>query len=372
MASELALLASLGVTAMYLRLKLNSNKDLQIIESNYEQNLLMLQSLYGYNAHSLVSISASAEMWFDPETQCGLTYFERGKMRLVSGEMIGREALIPIAVKRFIEQSAHQNKLVCFLPTTEKFAKAIAPIGFEAVKIAAAPYFNLQNWNPRGNKAKKMRVGCNQARNAGLKVTEIRGIDPTFKKEVGELSQHWLKSRRAEIKFGWLFDLNPFQFSDCKRFFAARDCDNKLVGILAASPIPARDGWYLEDVLRYPDSPKGTTDLLIFETLKLLAADGAKIATLGTVPLAMDGEDTFSCRKYKISKMLFKLSRENGEFFYNFKGLRHFKGKFVPCWWESEYILLPKGVLNPLRIANTFFYAILPGGFSSLVKRRAN
>ncbi|HRH41631.1 MAG TPA: DUF2156 domain-containing protein [Pyrinomonadaceae bacterium] len=371
--SELAIFASLGFTALYWGLRKDSPQVSLKLESEVsEQSLLNLQNRYGYNAHSLVSISKNAKKWFDHQTNCGLTYFEQGKMRLVAGEVMGAEENIEASVIKFLEQSHYQNKLICFLPTTEKFARTVAPLGFEAVKIGASPYFDLTQWNPRGNKAKKMRVGCNQARKSGVLVQEVEKIDLALEMEVKNLSQCWLKTRRAEIEFGWLFELNPFRHAQHKKFFVARNEENRLVGLLAASPIPARQGWYLEDILRFPDSPNGTTDLLIFEALKFLSERGEKLATLGTVPLAVDGQDDFSNKKYPLSKMLFNFSRQNGEFIYNFKGLRHFKGKFVPTWWESEYILLPKGLFIPPRIANTFFHAILPNGLLSLFKSKLN
>lgn len=371
LASELAVFASLGGTALYWRLRKSSTKHLQITNSQgSEANLLHLQNEYGYNPHSLVSISQNSKMWFDFQTQSGLSFFERGKIRLVAGEIIGAEKNCKRAVHKFLEESANQNKIVCFLPATEKFAKTIMPLGFEAVKIGASPYFDLQTWNPRGNKAKKMRAGCNQARKAGILIEKVKEIDSILENEVTDLSNSWLKSRRASVKFGWLFELNPFKHIEHKKLFVARNNENRLVGLLAASPIPAREGWYLEDVLRYPDSPNGTTDLLIFEALKSLAEEGAKIATLGTVPLAIDGEDLISSKKYTLTKMIFNFSRQKGEFIYNFKGLRHFKSKFVPTWWESEYILLPKGLFIPPKIANTFFYAISPNGFFGLITNR--
>jgi hypothetical protein len=92
----------------------------------------------------------------------------------------------------------------------------------------------------------------NQARRAGVRVTRVVNIDEKLIKETACLRKSWLKTRRSAIKFGWLFAVNVFQHKERKKYFTARDATGRLVSFLAASPIPARDGWYLEDVLRRP------------------------------------------------------------------------------------------------------------------------
>lgn len=371
LAAELMFGASASLTAFYLRRKyLTLKSSFPLSSAAGKENLLRLQKIYGYSAHSLVAISINARSWFDFKTQSGLAFTEHGKIRLVAGEMMAEDEQLQVAVHKFIEQAKMANKLVAFLPTTEKFAKAVAPLGFEAVKIGASPYFDLQTWNPRGDKAKKMRAGVNQAKRAGVSVEQVSEFDKIFRDEVLDLSESWLKTRRAKIKFGWLFELAPFHHSVYKKYFSARDSGGKLVGLLAASPIPAREGWYLEDVLRYAHSPKGTTDLLVYQALKKFAGEGAKLATLGTVPLASDGANSLVTSKYHFAEKILLFSSKNFNSLYNFNGLRRFKAKFVPSWWESEYILLPKGFLVSPRVINTLLHAVLQDGLLSLIKRQ--
>lgn len=58
------------------------------------------------------------------------------------------------------------------------------------------------------------------------------------------------------------------------------------------------------------------------------------------------------------------------ERFYNFEGLRRFKSKFVPSWWESEYVLVPRGVTVSPRVAYALVRAVLPGGVAQLITRQ--
>jgi phosphatidylglycerol lysyltransferase len=166
-----------------------------------------------------------------------------------------------------------------------------------------------------------------------------------------------------------LVALDPFLHSEYKKYFTAR-VDGKLVGFLAASPIPARKGWYLEDVLREPVAPQGTATLLVVEALAALKAEGATLATLGTSPLCTDGPVDIPIEHRVVSRALDVASRRLAGF-YNFEGLRRFKGKFVPSWWESEYVLGQRGVTIPPRVGHAIVRALVPGGLTQILTRQA-
>ena len=372
LASELTLAAGAGFSTLYLSLKnrrMNSHIA-PLFADGESRELLRLQSLYGYNPHSLVAVAETNRAWLDFSTQSGAAYSQHGKIQLVAGDIIASENNLREAAAKFIASANEQNKIPVFMPTTEHFARTVVSDRIKAIKIGAAPYFDLQNWNPRGNKAKHLRANLNQGKRAGIQVEKISVIGESLQAEIAELCQSWQTNCRAAVKFGWLFGLSPLRFAEHKRFFAARSTEGKLIGLLAASPIPAREGWYLEDVLRHADAPNGTTDLLVCEAFHTLAAEGAKIATLGTVPLASDGEDTISSSGNFLTKQALKFSWTHLQSLYGFDGLRRFKARFVPSWWESEYVIAPKSLFITPRVANAFTKAILPNGLFDLAKRQ--
>jgi len=332
--------------------------------------LLRLQTLYGYNPHSLVSIAPGAMLWSTPEIDGAIIYGEFGRVWLAAGDPLAPLADMAELARQFAAFAKRKNRMVAFVPTTSEFAHAVAPRDFVAVKCGASPYFDLQNWNPRGDCAKKMRAGVNQARRAGVEVEMIsESVDAALKKETAQLCLRWLDMRRAATTFGWLIALDPFLHSEHKKYFAAR-VDGKLVGFLAASPIPRRKAWYLEDVLREPDAPNGTSTLLVFEALAKLKAEGATLATLGTTPLTTEGSDDLHGGHPMVLRTLDMASRHLGGF-YNFEGLHRFKARFVPSWWESEYILSQRGVTIPPRVGHAIVRALVPGGLTQILTRQA-
>ena len=333
-----------------------------------ETRALSIQSLFGYNEHSFVGVSVQSKVWFDEDHNGAVCYNERGRMWIVGGEPLGCEKDIPAITNAFIRHARSNRKIVAFLPTTEKFARSITERGTRIAKVGASPYFDLQNWNPRGNSAKKLRLGVNRGRNAGISVEPVLALTADFRDDVDRLRKEWANSRRAGVHFGWLFQIRVFQNWSSKKYFKATDKEGRLMGVLAASPIPARDGWYLEDVLIAADAPNGTSDLMVFETLKCLAAEGITLATLGTVPLSRKGIDDISSDRNVILDKILLFSREHLNSIYNFDGLGTFKSKFVPSWWECEYAVVSKGYFTSPRVAYAVFKLIIPGGIFKILQ----
>ena len=331
---------------------------------------LLLQETFGYNLHSLVSLQSEALFWKDRRTNGAIIYQDYGFVWLASCEPLCSDEDTADLAERFRQEARSKNRLVAFVPTSEKFAEHCADSDFSAVKIGASPYFDLQKWNPCGDKAKNMRSSINQAKREGIRVEAFAGADCEIRLEIKSLCRKWLYARRSQTEFGWLFRLAPFLYEDRKRYFAARTANGNLVGLLAASPIPARNGWYLEDVLRFPDAPYGTADILVREALQFCREEGAELATLGSVPLSRKGTDKFGNNKHFFSEKLMNTLPQNLKRFYNFQGLEKFKAKFVPTFWESEYLLTSDHLLVPPLVANAVLRAVLPHGILNFAKRQ--
>ncbi len=364
---------SAGYGARYMKARINAaltaRRRSRLPDPSGE--LLRLQTLYGYNPHSLVSIAPGALVWSTPDIDGAIIYGEFGRVWLVAGDPLTPLENMAELARQFTAFAKRRNRVVAFVPTSAEFARLITPGDFTAVKVGASPYFDLKIWNPRGDCAKKLRAGVNQARRAGVEVEMTsESVDESLKKETAQLCMRWLSSRRSATTFGWLIALDPFLHSEYKKYFAAR-VNGRLVGFLAASPIPARKGWYLEDVLREPDAPQGTATLLVVEALAKLKAEGVSLATLGTSPLATDGPNDVLSAEHRVIQHALRLASQRLGVFYNFEGLRRFKGKFVPSWWESEYALGQRGAVMPPRVAYAIVRALVPGGVPQLLTRQA-
>ena len=357
-----------GVAGRYLQLYIRHTHIFLLPDPTVD--LFKFYQLHGYNAHALIGIAAGTRVWTCHEMESAVAYNEFGKVWLVPGDPLTSAENLAEVSDRFLQKARAEGRVVGFMPATERFAKQSRTLGLRAIRIGSAPYFDLATWAPRGDRAKKARAGVNQARRAGVQVSEVIEVDERLIRETACLCKSWLTTRRSAIRFEWLFTVDLFQHKERKKYFTARDANGRLVGFLAASPIPARDGWYLEDVLRSKHAPNGTTDLLVVAVLDALKQSGAKLATLGTALMAADGVvDPDIHVSHVLSRAVWFVAR-CCSIFYNFDGVRRFKAKFAPSWWECEYVLISQEATAPPRVLSAIVHAIVPAGLSYLIARQ--
>ena len=357
-----------GAAGRYLQFYLRHTHRLLLPDPTV--NLFKFYQLHGYNAHALIGIATGTRVWTCHDTEGAVAYNEFGKVWLVPGDPLASVENLAQVSERFLQKARTEGRVVGFMPATEQFAKQSSELGLRAIRIGSAPYFDLATWAPRGDRAKKARAGVNQARRARVHVSEVIEVDEKLIRETACLCKSWLTTRRSAIRFEWLFTVDLFQHKEKKKYFTARDANGKLVGFLAATPIPARDGWYLEDVLRSKHAPNGTTDLLVVEVLNSLKHSGAKLATLGTALMAAEGVVDPDIRLSSVLSRAVRFVARCCSIFYNFDGVRRFKAKFAPSWWESEYVLISQNVTAPPRVLSAIIYAIVPAGPSYLIGRQ--
>src|ERR1044071_3111581 len=96
--------------------------------------LLRLQTLHGYNAHSLVSIAPGAELWSTPDIDGAIIYGEFGRVWLAAGDPLASSEESAEMARQFTNFAKRHDRVVAFVPATERFARMVVPQGFAAVK----------------------------------------------------------------------------------------------------------------------------------------------------------------------------------------------------------------------------------------------
>ncbi len=310
---------------------------------------------YGYEHQSFLSLYDGGDVWFLAEPDAAVVYRRLGRVALVTAAPLAAREHWAQATQAFLQFCAEQKLDCVMLPVSSEFAAVAQTCGMGILGVGTSGYFRLADWKPAGDRAKKVRAGVNQARGAGVTVKPFSvkdDLNAPIQAEIEQLCQEWLNSREVDA-LGWLLELNPFKLAEQKRYFLARNTAGQLLGMLTCSPFAARRGWYLEDLLRQPDAPRGVSELLVVEALKHLAAEGAELATLATAPLAgVKPEGQFN----GLARLL-QWVYEHGESFYHFKQLHRFKAKFAPSFVDTDYVAIwpPRVRLRMLSAALKVF-----------------
>jgi phosphatidylglycerol lysyltransferase len=123
-----------------------------------------------------------------------------------------------------------------------------------------------------------------------------------------------------------------------RRVFVAERSGHQIVGFTVLSPVPARDGWLVEQIVRGHAAPNGTSELLIDFGMRAVSADGSRYVTLGLSPLSRHAPAA-AIRHPTWLRIALSWVRLHGTRFYNFPGLDAFKAKFNPDVWEPIYAI---------------------------------
>jgi phosphatidylglycerol lysyltransferase len=307
---------------------------------------------HGYNTNAYVTLLPPPFTYFTaPGIDGVIAYQQYGNVWLCGGEPVCAEAdIVPLAAA-FMRAARRAHRTIGFLPTTPRATRLLTErLGFDHVKVGEDNFYDLRTWSARGQKMKHIRANINRATREGVTVRRCHPAEVTddLRAQVHHLIGTWLTTRgMAALSF--LLGIHPFERMEDRRLFLAWRGET-VVGFLACSPIPARCGWYLEDIIRDDDAPVGVTELLFQETVAALRAEGATCATLGMAALA-DCGPAHQPPNHRLAGWMFATMYTRLNTFYHFQSLRFYKEKFAPAATEETYFTWwPRGLRRPRLI----------------------
>ena len=276
---------------------------------------------FGRDTVSFQGLESGYRYFFDGDD--GLVAFvDTGGAWVAAGGPIAPAARMLEVAHRFTDAAIAQARRACFFAAEHELDGA-------ALQIGEQPVWTAARWEEVLESAKSLRYQLNRARNKGV---IVRPLDPRelaegteLRAAVDELGHHWQDIHRMP-PMRFLVQLEPLAFASERTIFVAERA-GKLVGLASAVPVYARRRLFLEDLVRAPDAPNGTVELLVDAVMR--SADHE--LTLGLAPLAGD-----------VARWL-RFARWAGGPFYDFDGLRRFKAKLKPHAWEPVYLCTVSG-----------------------------
>jgi phosphatidylglycerol lysyltransferase len=280
----------------------------------------------GRTATAFRALGEELHHWFDGER--GLVAYRSTAGALVSaGEPVARPQDVIAVAEAFVAHAGRHGRRASFFATEGMLA---ASPRFRRVMLGEQPVWNPQSWNAHLTQHRSLREQLRRARAKGVEVQVISADalrDARWTAPIEQLITRWYAARPL-ARLGFLVTVDPFTWPTERRTLVAHRA-HVPVALLSMVPVPARNGWLLEHLLRDPDAPNGTAELLVDAAMRALATDGVTWATLGLAPLS--GNVSGWLRRVRTySRPLF-----------NFEGLAAFKRKLRPHHWEPIYLAYP-------------------------------
>lgn len=291
--------------------------------------VLALLKCYGYNATSFQVLEPDFRYWFDGEDAC-VAYVNTGSAWVAAGAPIAPLERLAEVAERFIRAAEDRGRRVAFFATEQRFVS----LGVcDSLLIGEQPSWRPLDWHEARKASRSLREQLRRARAKGVRTRCVDSSElapgHTTRAAIEHLIRQWLRTRPM-APMGFLVRVHLFEFAEERHVFVAETARG-IVGILCAVPVYERDGWFVEDLLRAPDAPNGTNELLFDHAVREAEAVQRAYVTLGLAPLAGP------VRGY------LRTARRIGRALYDFSGLEAFKSKLRPGEWSPIYLSYPRG-----------------------------
>jgi phosphatidylglycerol lysyltransferase len=238
----------------------------------------------------------------------------------------------------FLAYARSRGRRVCYFGAGERLESSLAGNpSWSRVLLGAQPSWDPQRWSEAVAKRPSLRAQFNRARNKNIVVSEWPSKDAENHPALRRCLEEWLGTRNLP-PLHFLVEPETLRQLEDRRVFVATRAGREVVAFTVFSPVSARNGWLVEQIVRGRAAPNGTAELLIDSAMRAVGDSGSSYATLGLSPLSQRGGFP-SPRLPMWLRLVLEWVRLHGARFYNFGGLETFKAKFNPQLWEPIYAL---------------------------------
>ena len=257
------------------------------------------------------------------------------------GDPVGPVSEWPELVWRFREIADEYNAWTVFYEVGHENLYLYLDMGLSLIKIGEEARVPLPDFSLEGKHWKFMRNIYNKLEKEGCRFEIITpGQASARMDELKEISDAWLAEKKTREKS---FSLGSFVPEYIRRFpVALVVCGDQILAFANMWQGAGLEELSM-DLMRYRSgAPEGVMDYLIINMMLWGKQQGYKWFNLGMAPLSGLENRNLAPLWNRLGAFVFRY----GENFYNFKGLRKYKQKFVPVW-QPKYIASPGGIALP-------------------------
>ncbi|AKB74978.1 hypothetical protein MSLAZ_1717 [Methanosarcina lacustris Z-7289] len=289
-----------------------------------------------------LALTGDKYLLFDDEKNAFLMYGVSGKSWIAMGDPLGKSDQIKELIWDFFEMSKlHQGRAV-FYEVSEKHIPIYLDLGLTLIKIGEEAKVPLESFTLEGSTGKDFRYAVKNVEKKGywfeiIQPEEVIALIPELK----QVSDTWLEIKTGKEKG---FSVGFFDEKYLSNFPLAIVRNEEEIVAFANIWTGAGTEEFSIDLMRH-NSSAPAMDYLFVKLILWGKENGFKHFSLGMAPLSGLENRQFAPLWHKVGALIFA----NGDYIYNYKGLRAYKEKFNPVW-SPKYIALPTGFKKSLAL----------------------
>jgi phosphatidylglycerol lysyltransferase len=296
------------------------------------RRVLAVLRRHGWNATSFQVLEPGFRYWFADDDAC-VAYVDTGRAWIAAGAPLTDPHRLRDVAEQFHRQALASGRRTAFFAVEQRVVDVLP---WPSLLIGEQPEWDPRGWTEALRGSSSLREQLRRARAKGVTVRtathdELISSTAPLRRSLEALVAAWL-ARHEMAPMGFLVQVDPLTLLEEHRVHLAEQ-EGRLVGFVTAAPIFARPGWLLQNLIRAPEAPNGTTELLVDHAMRAaesdVEGDGTRMVTLGLAPLA--GQVVPALR----------LARSAGSVLFDFEGLHAFKTRLRPTRWSPIHLVYP-------------------------------
>jgi phosphatidylglycerol lysyltransferase len=274
---------------------------------------------HGHDTVSFQGLEMDYQYWFDGE-EAVVSYVDTGGAWIAAGSPVTALERLGEVAGRFTDAARAAERRAAFFCAEQP----LAATGLAAIQIGEQPVWDPARWGQILAGSSSLRYQLRRAHNKGVAVRRLEADElaiDSVRSSIDQLARHWLAAHRMP-PMSFLVQHDPVSFAAERLTFVA-EREGALIGLASVIPVYRRGRLFIEELVRDPGAPNGTSELLVDAVMR---SAGTAEVTLGLAPLSGS-----------IARWL-RIARWLGAPLYDFAGLRAFKAKLLPHAWEPVYL----------------------------------
>ncbi|MGE5318257.1 MAG: phosphatidylglycerol lysyltransferase domain-containing protein [Chloroflexota bacterium] len=288
---------------------------------------------YGNSALDYFKTYHDKLFFFNTERNCFISYKVSGNFAVMLEDPVGKDYNTKRnCLKAFCKDCFNHGLHVISYRVPKESLGIFESVRMKSIFIGQEGVVDTETFNLQGGEKKRIRNAINKVTESGFKLVVY---EPPLKdgllQKLKAVSDDWLQSmERHEL----VFSQGMFIWEEIKQqtVLVAENEEGKIAGFLNIIPDYANNEGTFDLIRKTSDAPPGVIDFLHVSLFEYFKQHNVRYVNLGFAP--MSGIELPA----DITERSMKFAYEKIKSFSHYKGLREFKEKFNPNWYDRYLV----------------------------------